>query len=63
MFASMAHNTDILGLLQCLVVSFVVSLVSWSMGHCGRTGERLEMVAARATNSTPVQDEVDLWVA
>ena len=33
------------------------------MGHGGRTGERLEMVAARAGNYTPVEDEFDLWAA
>jgi hypothetical protein len=32
------------------------------MGHGGRTGERLEMVAARAGNYTPVVEEFDLWV-
>jgi hypothetical protein len=33
------------------------------MGHGSRTGERLEMVAAKAGNYTPVVEEIDLWVA
>jgi len=33
------------------------------MGHGGRTGEHLEIVAARVGNYTPVKDEFDLWVA
>jgi len=33
------------------------------MGHGGGTGERLQMVAARAGNNTPVEDEFDLWAA
>jgi len=33
------------------------------MGHGGRTGERLEMVAARVGNYTPVEDEFELWAA
>ena len=33
------------------------------MGQGGRTGERLEMVAAKAGNYTPGEDEFDLWVA
>jgi len=33
------------------------------MGHGGRTMQRLEMVAAKARNYTPVVDEIDLWVA
>ena len=32
------------------------------MGHGGRTGERLEMEAAKAGNYTPVVEEIDLWV-
>ena len=59
MLPTMVHNCDILGFHQCLVVS----LVSCSMGHGGRTGERLEMVVARAGNYTPVEDEFDLWAA
>ena len=59
MLATMAHNSDILGLHQC----FVVSLVSCGMGHGGRTGERLEMVAAKAGNYTLVVEEIDFWVA
>jgi len=59
MLSTTAHNSDILGLHQCLVVRFV----SCWMGHCCRTRERLEMVAARAGNYNPVVDEFDLWVA
>ena len=33
------------------------------MGHSGRTGERLEMVAARAGNYTLVEDEFNLVAA
>jgi len=33
------------------------------MGHVGRTGECLEMVAAKGGTYTPVEDEFDLWVA
>jgi len=33
------------------------------MGHGGRTGERLEMEAAKAGNYTPVVEEIDSWVA
>jgi len=33
------------------------------MGHGGRTGERLEMEAAKAGNYTPVVEELDSWVA
>ena len=33
------------------------------MGHGGRTGERLEMEAAKAGNSTLVVEEIDSWVA
>jgi hypothetical protein len=33
------------------------------MGHGGRTGERLEMEAARAGNYTPVVEEIDVLVA
>jgi hypothetical protein len=33
------------------------------MGYGGRTGERLEMEAAKAGNYTPVVEEIDLWVA
>jgi len=34
------------------------------MGHGGRTGERLEMVAAKADNFTlVVVDEIDSWVS
>jgi len=33
------------------------------MGHGGRTGEHLEMVAAKAGNYTLVVEEIDLWVA
>jgi len=61
MLATMAHNSDILGLYQ----SLVVILVSFWMKPGGRTGERLEMVAAKAGNYTlvVVVDEVDLRVA
>jgi len=34
-----------------------------SIGQGGRTGERVEMVATKAGNYTPVVDEFDLWVA
>jgi len=58
--ATMARNSDMLGLL----LSLVVSLVSCSMGHGGRTGDRLEMVPAKAGNYTlVVVDEIDLRVA
>jgi hypothetical protein len=40
-----------------------VSLVSCSMGHGGRTGERLEMEAEKAGNNTPVVAEIELLVA
>jgi len=33
------------------------------MGHGGRTGERLEMEAAKAGNYTSVVEEIDSWVA
>jgi hypothetical protein len=33
------------------------------MGQGGKIGERLEMVAAKAANYTPVEDKVDLVVA
>jgi hypothetical protein len=33
------------------------------MGHGGRTGERLEMEVAKAGNYTPVEVEIDSWVA
>jgi hypothetical protein len=33
------------------------------MRHGGRTGERLEMEAAKAGNYTPVVEEIDSWVA
>jgi hypothetical protein len=33
------------------------------VGHGDKTGEHLEMVAARASNDTAVEDEVDLWAA
>jgi hypothetical protein len=33
------------------------------MGHGGRTGEILEMEAAKAGNYTPVVEEIDSWVA
>jgi hypothetical protein len=33
------------------------------MGHGGRTGQRLEMEAAKAGNFTPVVEEIDSWVA
>jgi len=33
------------------------------MGHGGGTGERLEMVAAKAGNYTPVEDQFDFWAA
>jgi len=58
MLAMMAHNSDILGLHQ----SSVVSLVSCWMGQGGRTGERLEMIAAKAGNNTPLVDEMVSWV-
>jgi hypothetical protein len=32
------------------------------MGHGGRTGERLEMEAAKAGNYTPVVEKIDSWV-
>jgi len=63
----MAHNSDILGSHQSLVVSFV----SCGMEPGGRTGERLEMVAAKTGNYTlvvvvvvvVVVNEIDLRVA
>ena len=33
------------------------------MGHGGRPGERLDMVAGKAANDTPVVDEIDWLVA
>jgi hypothetical protein len=33
------------------------------MGHGGGTGECLEMVAVRAVNYTPGEDECDMWAA
>jgi len=33
------------------------------MGQGGRTGEQLEIIAAKAGNDTPAVDEIDLWVA
>jgi len=33
------------------------------MGQGGETGERREMVAAKAVNYSPGEDEFDLWVA
>ena len=33
------------------------------MGLGGRSGERLEMVTAKAGNYTPVEDDIDLGVA
>jgi hypothetical protein len=33
------------------------------MGQGGKTGERLEMEAAKAGNYTPVVEEIDSWVA
>jgi len=58
--AMMAHNSDILGLhLQ----SLVASLVSCWVGQGGKTGEHLEMVAAKVGNYTPVEDEFDSGVA
>jgi len=61
--ATVAHNSDFLGLHQ----SLVVHLVSCWMEPGGRTGERLEMVAAKAGNYTLVMvvvlDEIDSLVA
>jgi len=59
MLPMMAQNLDILGLHQCLVVSFV----SYAVGHAGCTVERLEMVAAKVGNCTLAENEFDLWVA
>jgi len=59
MLPTMALNSDRVWLPQCLVVS----LVSCSMGHGVRTGECLEMVAAKLDNYTLVEDEFDLLVA
>ena len=33
------------------------------MGQGGSTGERLDMVAAKTGNYTPVVEEIDLWVS
>jgi len=33
------------------------------MGYDGRTGERLQMEAAKAGNYTPVVEEIDSWIA
>ena len=57
----MAHNSELLRLHHHQ--SLVVSLVSWLMGQGGTTGERLEMVAVKVGNYTPVVKEIDLWVA
>jgi len=57
--ATMAHSSDILGLHH---QSLVASIVSCWMGQGVRTGERLEMVAAKTGNCTPVVDETDLGV-
>ena len=60
MLATMAHNSDIFGSHQ----SLVVSLGSCGMEPGGRTGENLEMVAAKAGNYTVVVvDEIDSLVA
>jgi hypothetical protein len=58
MLDTMPNNSNILWLHQYLVVS----LVSYWMGHGGRTGERVEMLAARVGNYTPVEDEFDMWI-
>jgi len=62
MLATMAHNSDMLGSHQ----SLVVHLVSCWIEPGGRTGERLEMVAANAGNYTlvvvVVVDDIDLQV-
>ena len=58
MLATMAQNSDILGLHQ----SLVLSLVSCWMGPGGRTGECLETVAAKAGNDTTVVDGIVLLV-
>ena len=57
--ATMAHKSDILGLHLCLVAG----LASCSMRQGGRTGEHLEMLAAKEGNYTPVEHEIDSWVA
>jgi len=60
MVAMMAHNSDIIGLHH---QSLVASLVSCGMGEGGKTGECLDMVAAKAGNYTLVVDEINLGVA
>jgi hypothetical protein len=50
MLARMAHNLDILGSHH----SYLLSLVSCWMEPGGRTGECLELVAAKAGNYTLV---------
>ena len=57
--ATMAHNSDIVGLHQ----SLSVTLVSCWIGHGGRTVEHLQMVAAKLVNNTLEVNEIDLGVA
>jgi len=56
--ATIGHNSNIIGLQQ----SVVVILVSWRIEQSVTTGERPEMVAAKAGNFSPLVDEVELWV-
>jgi len=58
-FATMAHNSDIL----CLQQSLGASLVSCWMGQGGRTAGCLEMVTARVDNYTPLVGEIHSGVA
>ena len=57
--ATMAHNSENLGLHQSLVP---ILLLGW-IGQGGRTGQRLEMVVAKAGNYTLVVDNSDSFVA
>jgi hypothetical protein len=57
--ATMAQNLDVHAFHQR---SFVAIFVACRMGQSGRTGERREMVGAKAGNYTPVVEEIDLWV-
>ena len=60
MLVTIAHNLDILGSHQGLVAI----LVSSRIGLGGRSGDDLEMVAAKAGNYTLVMvDEIDSRVA
>jgi len=54
-----AKYLDIYGLRQ----SCIVSLYTARLQPGGKTGEHLEMVAAKEDNCSPVEDDTDLYIA